>query len=740
MFTQHASTSSDRRPLTLRRRADVVIQESVFQQQRSWVLKDPVALKYYRLQEPEYEAYMMIDGVNSYSQIKQHLERSFPEMKIRIEDVYALANSLHKNGLLLSDAAGQDQPLKQRHQKELKQKALKLVMSVMSLKFPGVDPDRFLNWLYPKVRWFFSKTCFAICLLISLCALTLVGVNLEEFYRKLPEFGQFFNVKNLLFMGTMLIVTKSIHELGHGLMCKHFGGECHEIGFMMLVMMPAMYCNTSDSWTLPNKWHRIAIGAAGMYVEIVMAAIATFIWWYTQPGALHYLALNVMFLCSFTTLVFNANPLLRYDGYFMLADFLEIPNLSQKSNMALTSQLRVTCLGMKPIESRLMPKKSRVAFAIYAVASFVYRWLVMLMIFWFLIEMFRPYGLEVIGQMLIFMSLVGMLVIPGYKVAKFFLYPGRFREVKAGRSIVTVVVSVVALVMLFSVPVPYHVAAPFVIRPINAQMVYATQPGMLTEVKFRPGDSVEAGQLIARVESIDSEIKSQQLLGRQRQLESDIEFYKTMKGRSPRLLAESRARLRDVKQQLELHDEARGQLKAVARRSGKIIPPPNVPQRLTEKNGRKRWSGSPLDLSNENLPVEPGTLLCMVGDPETMKAVVMIEQSDAVLVKAGQQVRLMLAEIPGVEFSGIVKRVSQDQMDDVPRELSSANGGSVATRPSSVGGEQPMLNYYEATVEIDSKEGRELLTGFRGKAKVKIDSAPLGQRLVRYFRQIIHFR
>ena len=223
MFTQHASTSSDRRPLTLRRRADVVIEESVFQQERSWVLKDPVALKYYRLQEPEYEAYMMIDGVNSYSQIKQHLQRRFPEMKIRIEDVYALANSLHKNGLLLSDAAGQDQPLKQRHQKELKQKGLKLVMSVMSLKFPGVDPERFLNWLYPKVSWFFSKTCFAICFLITLCALTLVLMNLEEFYRKLPEFSQFFNVKNLMFMGTILIVTKSIHELGHGLMCKHFG-------------------------------------------------------------------------------------------------------------------------------------------------------------------------------------------------------------------------------------------------------------------------------------------------------------------------------------------------------------------------------------------------------------------------------------------------------------------------------------------------------------------------------------
>ena len=740
MFTQHASTSSDRRPLTLRRRLDVVIEESVFQQERSWILKDPVALKYYRLQEPEYEAYKMIDGVNSYSQIKQHLERSFPEMKIRIEDVYALANSLHKNGLLLSDAAGQDEPLKQRHQKELKQKGMKLVMSVMSLKLPGVDPERFLNWLYPKISWFFSKTCFAICMLISLCALTLVLMNLEEFYRKLPEFGQFFNLNNILFMGTILIVTKSIHELGHGLMCKHFGGECHEIGFMFLVMMPAMYCNTSDSWTLPNKWHRIAIGAAGMYVEVVMAAVATFIWWYTQPGSLHYLALNVMFLCSFTTLVFNANPLLRYDGYYMLADFLEIPNLSQKSNMALTSQLRVTCLGMKPIESRLMPKKAQFEFAVYAVASFSYRWFVMLMIFWFLIEMFRPFGLEIIGQMLILMSLVGMLVIPGYKVTKFFLYPGRFREVKASNFFATVVVSAAALAALLYIPVPYHVKAPFVIRHVDAQMVYATQPGMLTDVKFRPGDSVESGQVIARVESIDSAIETQQLLGRQKQLESEIEFYKTVKGRSPRMLAEARTRLNAIEQQLELNAEAGEQLNAVAKRSGVIISAPNIPPRQSEANVLKSWSGSPLDLENENLPVQPGTLLCMVGDPKKMKAVVAIEQSDAVLVKAGQTVRLMLDEIPGVEFSGEVQRVSQDQMKDVPRELSSNNGGGVATKPSPEGGEQPLLKYYEATVPITTEGDRNVLTGFRGTAKVKIDSAPLGQRLIRYLKQIIHFR
>ena len=126
-------------------------------------------------------------------------------------------------------------------------------------------------------------------------------------------------------------MTKVLHEFGHGLSCKHFGGECHEMGVMILVLTPCLYCNVSDSWMLPNKWHRAAIGAAGMYVEVVLASICTFIWWFTEPGLFNYLCLNVMFICSVSTVMFNANPLLRYDGYYILADILEIPNLRQKA-------------------------------------------------------------------------------------------------------------------------------------------------------------------------------------------------------------------------------------------------------------------------------------------------------------------------------------------------------------------------------------------------------------------------
>ena len=148
--------------------------------------------------------------------------------------------------------------------------------------------------------------------------MTLVLVQFGEFQRKLPEFHQFFGPSNWFYLAIAMGFTKVLHEFGHGLSCKHFGGECHELGVMLLVLTPCLYCNVSDSWMLPNKWHRAFIGAAGMYVEICIASIATFLWWFSAPGLLNNICLSTMFVCSVSTVVFNGNPLLRYDGYYIL--------------------------------------------------------------------------------------------------------------------------------------------------------------------------------------------------------------------------------------------------------------------------------------------------------------------------------------------------------------------------------------------------------------------------------------
>ena len=743
---ENSNLSSDKRPIQLRKRSDLVLQETVYQGEKCWIVKDPVAMKYFRLQTPEKIAFDLVDGQCSYSDIKLALEKELPEEKIRITDIHMLVNSFHKNGLLISNAGGQAAPLQVKRNKELKQKAMQLFMSVLSLRFPGVDPERFLSWLYPKVSWLFSRTCTLICMGICLSALLLVLQNIDEFYRRLPEFQQFFDIKNIFFMATILIVTKSIHELGHGLMCKHFGGECHEIGFMLLVMTPAMYCNTSDSWILPNKWHRIAIGAAGMYVEVVIASVCTWIWWYTQPGVVHYMSLNIMFLCGVSTLIFNANPLLRYDGYYMLSDYLEIPNLGSKSRMSLVSKLRVWCLGMKPINSRLLPQRRQVSFAIYAVASFVYRWFIMLMIFWFLVKVFEPYGLAVLGHFMIVFSVFGMVGIPLYKMVKFFLYPGRFREVKKARFAISAVLVAFVSWFIFMIPIKHDVRATFVVQPLDAQKVFVTEPGNLTKVNFVFGSEVQPGDVIAELENEDLELSLEQTRGALASSKAKLAAYKLQSEDANRVnvskeIQATKAEIRSLEKRIELQQSRLVSLSLVAERTGKVISPPNVVEAPAKRNDLRQletWSGTPLDRENRNAFLASQTLVCLIGDPGKMKATLVVDQADAKFVQPGQPVVLMLDEHAGQRLQGEIEFVSREPVAVVPRELSLTNGGEVATQPDGNGQEIPLIPSYEASVRLDTD--LTVMTGFRGHAKINVGTLPLGQRFLRYLATVINFR
>ena len=701
-------------------------------------------MKYFRLQSPERAALEMVDGETSYHQIKTNLAQQFPEESIRITDVHMLINSFHKNGLLISDTTGQATPLKHRRSQELKQKWTQLLMSVMSLRFPGVDPERFLNWLYPKVRWAFSKTCTFICLAICFCALLLVLQNLDEFYRKLPEFETFFDVKNLLFMAFLLIATKSIHELGHGLMCKHYGGECHEMGVMLLVLTPAMYCNTSDSWILPNKWHRIAIGVAGMYVEVVLAAICTFVWWYTQPGAIHYMALNVIFLCSISTLIFNANPLLRYDGYYMLSDFLEIPNLGSKSRMSLISKLRTWCLGMKPINPRLLPKRRQAAFAIYAVASFCYRWFIMLMIFWFLTKVFEPYGLSVLGHAMILLSVIGMIGIPVCKVVKFFLYPGRFREVNKIRFVCSAVLLLVLIGGVYLVPVPHSVPASFVVQPVDQQKVYVSQAGVLAKILVEPGEVVLKGDTIAVLEDEDLQLEIERLKGNLAAANANLAAFQLKAERgeeASRNIVAWKTKVEDIEKRIAIRQKMITELTLIADRDGVIIPPPNlVAPPSTPKRTLASWSGTPLQAENRGAYLESQTLYCLVGDPKKMKAMLVVDQANAKFIEPGQKVTLMLDEYVGTKLNSEIQFVSREPMSSVPRELSLNHGGTIATKPESNKAMLPLLPAFEATALLDTDDNLDLLPGFRGHAKINVGTATLGKRAIRYLSTLINFR
>ena len=459
--------SSAERILTTRVRADLSAKRTYYLGRSYWIVKDPVGMKYFRFQDEEYFILKNLDGTKSLETIKEEFEAEFPPQKITLEEIQSFVGQLHQSNLIVANVPDQGHELLKRRKKRRRQEILGACSNILAIRFKGVDPNRFFDKLLPWVRWMFHPVVLWGCLLLMLSALLLVGIEFDHFRAKLPEFKQFFGPGNLLLLSVTLFFTKVLHEFGHGLSCKVLGGECHELGVMILVLTPCLYCNVSDSWMLPSKWKRAAIGVAGVFVECTLAAICTWIWWFTKENMLHYICLNVMFLSSVSTIIFNINPLLRYDGYYILSDILEIPNLRQKATKIMSQKASEWFLGMEPQEDPFLPKRNQFWFALFTVASVAYRWVVMTSILFFVWRFFDSYGLKVVAQCIAAMSIFGLVGMPLIKIGKFFWVPGRIYKVKKSHFYPSLAGALALGAAFCLVPLPYSRLVPRFARTVS---------------------------------------------------------------------------------------------------------------------------------------------------------------------------------------------------------------------------------------------------------------------------------
>ena len=740
--------STTSRPLTLRMRPDLTAKQQRYHGKAYWVVKEPVGLNYFRFHEEEYAILCMLDGHCSFDDIKERFEEEFTPQKITFQDLQQFVGMLHRSGLVISDATRQGRQLKTRRDQKKRKELLGKFSNVFALRFRGVDPERLLNWLYPYTAWFFSPAamfCFAV---LGLSALSLVLVQFDVFRSRLPTFHQFFGPHNWVFLGVTMAVVKILHEFGHGLSCKHYGGECHEIGVMMLVFTPCLYCNVSDSWMLPSKWKRAFIGASGMYVEGVLASFATFIWWFSEPGLLNHLALSVMFICSVSTLMFNGNPLLRFDGYYILMDLAEIPNLRQKSTEVLKRFASEYCLGIEQQENPFLPQEKQLFFAMFTVASVVYRWVIVLSIMFFLSKVLEPYGLQIIGQLLAVMGLFGLVVQPLYKLGKFFYQPGRMHKVKRHRVVATLSVAGALVLAILFVPLPFHVSCTFDLAPREAKSVFAGTTGRLADVLVKPGESVQPGTVLARMDNVDLKLAVSRLRGEQSRLETQLKNLNRLRLEDDRVslqIPSVQEGLATVTKQLAEKEAELGRLEIIAPIAGMVFPPQHRPQRDSEDGRLTPWSGSPFDGKNQGAILRQSDPICQIGDPQRFEAVLVIDQNDIDLITGYEglhgrypDVELKLDAYRWDSFEGEINKVASAPMDASPVSLSAQAGGELNTKRDKSGAMRPMSTSYPARVPLDHVD-RRLRLGLTGNAKVYTGWQPIGRRLARYLYRTFHF-
>ena len=735
--------SSSARMLPIRRRPDLVARRQHYLGRSYWVVKDPVGLNYFRFQEEEYAILQMLDGQTSLDEIKDRFEEDFPPQKITLEELQQFLGMLHRSGLVVTDLPGQGRQLRQRRDERVHKQFLGAISNILCIRFKGFDPERLLTWLYPYVRWFFSPITVALCGVVGLSALLLVAVEFDVFHSKLPEFYQFFNAHNAFLLAIVLGVTKVMHEFGHGLSCKHFRGECHEMGIMVLVLTPCLYCNVSDSWMLPNKWHRACIGAAGIYVEIVLASICTFLWWFSEPGLFHNLCLNVMFVCSTSTIVFNANPLLRYDGYYVLADLVEIPNLRQKATTILSRKLGEWCLGLEPPDDPFLPQRNQVFFALYSIAAAGYRWVVAFSICWFLYKLFQSYDLKIVGQCVVMASLWGLLVLPLYQVAKFFYVPGRLEQVKKPRFYASLGGVVALLVAALFLPLPYSVVCPLEIQARDAQPVYVEATGKVLSLDVTPGQQVAAGQQLAQLNSTDIDLKIADLQGKSDGYRVQLESLRQQAGRERRAaeqIPQIQEALKTVTDQLQEKNRDKRRLRLTAPVAGTVLPPTITTRHEDGEETLPAWSGTPLDRENLGATLEERERFCQIGDPKRLEAVMVVDQADRNLIREGQAVDLQLEGFPSTTLHSQIAEIAESELKVSPQRLSSKSGGELATKTDpQTGAEKPMSTSYQARTPIDDPEELYRL-GTRGQARIYTDWLPLGTRLWRLVSHTFNFK
>ena len=696
-----------RKQVRLRVRPDLQVFEQKYEGKLYHVVKDPVCLRYYRFNKQEYFVFHLFDGEHTMEEVQQAFEDEFTPQRLEHNDLEGFARQLVTAGLVQNEQPGAGRHLFTRRAKQRRLKRFAAVTNILYLKIPIFDPDRILNWMYKYLWWIFTYTFFAASVAFMLAAVVHVTLHFDTFYAKLPAYQEFFTWNSVLYMWLSLGVVKIIHEFGHGLSCKAFGGECHEMGVLLMCLSPALYANVTDAWTLADKWKRIIISFAGIYVELVIAAAATFVWWYTPAyPVVNNIALCIMVLCSVSTIVFNANPLMRFDGYYILSDWLEIPNLREKANRYLNNTFLEKCLGVEVPPEPYMAPGRKVLFVVYAVASWVYKWVIMFGILWFLADFLGP-KLKILSQMLAVLSLASMFIWPGYRVIKNIRQRGRLPDMKKVRVYITLAVFAGLIAAFFLAPLPVsrvHETGLVVMDPDSIEPVAVTATARMTSLDVSPGQFVRAGQVLARFDSKDMSLRLDKALAEQQQQRS-----------AARELAETVRQFRGLVDEEKLSQTQRDSKNAETTAAGAD----EDVRILREQMARVRELKAPRDGFLVTLPKredvgrlyregEPeGQRLFAIGDPTKLVVKVPVSpQKYHVLTRdlppgGSLEATVYIKGRSDREFTGRVVRLPQQNAATVPIQLTQRGGGPLAVKPAEDPNQLiPLAQTYVIEVEL----------------------------------------
>ncbi len=728
---RHQFLASIHRPVRLRIRPDLIATPRVVAGETRYFIKDPISLAHHQLWEQEFVLLTLLDGKTSMAEMKEKFEARFKPARLDIALLEVLHGQFHRNGLILSDHDGQGEQLFRRHLDELLRQRKRGVFHLLAWRFRGINPDSFLTLCNRWLGFLFTPASLTVLLMFVAFSVMFLIAQWHDVLFRLPNWNALLNPQNLVVMTISFVALKALHELGHGLACKFFGGECNEMGVMLLAFAPCLYCDVSDSWMIANKWQRAMVAAAGVGCEVVIAAGCMWLWWFSQPGLIHDLAFTTMVVGSIGTILFNANPLLRYDGYFVMSDLVEAPNLWFQARLVLVDSVRTFFFTATRSRGGDLPEHNRLWMWCFAVASATYRFLLTVTIVLFVYGVFHSWKLEVVGAAFVLLILLSLAMRPISGLGKFLKDPSQMRSLRKGRALLSCMLLGLVITILW-IPMPARVRAPVLIQYANATPIVNVVGGELVHV-LPAGTMVQAGMEIAK---LDSKSIALDLLARQGELlryQARLSGLAARRGNDPTVSSLVPAVEESIDGVLLEVKRLRADVDQLSLKSpidGVILAPQT---RLPESNyeGLEYWSGNPLESENLGCLLKPDTVICQVGNKENLLATAYLSQSQVDLIRPDQSSVIRVKQYPGQRLSGSVVNVGSLNDSVAIRDL--RRTGVL----SNVAGQADGLDaspIYVASISIATGNFVPI-HGTPGEASITIAPQSLATRLLRLFHQ-----
>ncbi len=689
-------------------RKDIQILRQDYRGDRWYLLHDESGGRYLRFNAAAYEVLGRLDGDLTIQEILVQANTDRDETTaINPDDVLQIMAQLRNAEALRGGLPLSVRDVLSRFQETQRFQRRRTFSNPLAMTIPLYDPDQLLNRLKRPARLLFSWFGLWLWLGVVGVAILLLMTNLSAFSDALN--AKTLNTSDLFIFWLLYPVIKALHELGHGMAVKSWGGEVHDTGINLLVFMPVPYIDASAAWTFRDKRRRALVGAAGILVELFLAALGVLVFLLVEPGLIRDQALNVALICSASTLLFNGNPLLRFDGYYVLEDIIELPNLAARSSRYYLFLIQRYLLGLRDARSPKTAHGERRWFVVYGLLAPLYKLTVI-----FGIALYLAAEFIFVGVLLASWAIVMQIIKPLYK-SIVFIATSKQLEARRLRGFAMVGGLILICGGLLTLPMPLITHTEGIIWVEKEGQLVSSAEGFITDVLVEPGQTVKPGDLIMR-------IKNRELDTRWKILEAQLREYRTR-----RTVEQQKSRVRAAIVEDDIK-AVQAEIEQVRQRRDALL--------VKSTSAGRFFAKDPHELQGKF--IRQGDLLGYIITPEQPIVRAVIDQARVGLLRsAPPRVEVMLAERLGNPIQARFLREVPAGTKKLPSSaLGAIGGGAITVDTRDERGLSAAQKIFQFDLELPSGS---VDTGVGGRVYVRLNhgSEALWQQWSRSLRQLL---